>query len=228
MDGSLGYQVVRSKKRRRTISLRIKDDGKIVVFVPHRTLEEEIERFIEKSRSWVSKRLSERERLIRETEKSIVPGERFLYLGESHPLSIEFNGNKGPPLRLSFGRFILEESRVHEARDLFTQWYKSEAKEILKGRIDFYSHRLLLFPKAVRITNARFRWGSCSGDNRLSFSWRIMMAPLDVIDYILIHELVHIREKNHSKGFWTCLESIIPNYKIHRAWLKTHGQTLRV
>ena len=208
------------------MSLRIKEDGKIVIYVPYRTLQEEIERFIEKSRSWVSQRLSERERSIRETKKGFAPDERFFYLGESYPLSIESNGNQGPPLKLSFGKFILDQNRVNEARDLFTRWYKNEAKETLRERVDYYSHRLLLFPKAVRITSARSRWGSCSGDNRLSFSWRIMMASLDVIDYILIHELAHIREKNHSKRFWNYLESIIPDYKERRIWLKENGYSL--
>jgi predicted metal-dependent hydrolase len=226
MDRVLSYQVIRSEKRRRTISLRIKEDGKIVIYVPYRTMQEEIERFIEKSRSWVSQKLLERERSIRETKRGFAPGERFFYLGESYPLSIESNGNKGPPLKLSFGKFILDKNRVDEARDLFTLWYRAEAKETLKERVDYYSHRLLLFPKAVRITSARSRWGSCSGDNRLSFSWRIMMASLDVIDYILIHELAHIKEKNHSKRFWNYLESIIPDYKERRIWLKENGYSL--
>ena len=208
------------------MSLRIKDDGKIVIYVPHRTLPEEIERFIEKSRSWVSRKVSERENSVREAERGFVQGERFLYLGEAYPLSMEANGDKGPPLKLSFGRFILDQDRVNEAKDLFTQWYRAEARENLEGRIDYYSHHLLLFPKAVRITSARSRWGSCSGDNRLSFSWRIIMAPLDVIDYIIIHELAHIREKNHSRRFWSYLESIVPDYKERRNWLKENGYSL--
>jgi predicted metal-dependent hydrolase len=226
MDEVRGYQVIRSKKRRRTMSVRIKEDGKIVIYVPYRTMQDEIERFIEKSRSWVSQRLSERERSIRETKRGFAPGERFFYLGESYPLSIEPNGDKGPPLKLSFGKFILDGNRIDEARDLFTQWYRAEAKETLEERVDYYSHRLLLFPKAVRITSARSRWGSCSSDNRLSFSWRIMMASLDVIDYILIHELAHIKEKNHSRRFWSYLESVIPDYKERRIWLKENGYSL--
>ncbi len=208
------------------MSLRIKEDGKIVIYVPHRTTQEEIERFIDKSRSWVSRQLSERERSIRETKKVYAPGEKFFYLGEAYPLSIEANGNRKQPLRLSFGKFILDGNRVHEAKDLFAQWYRAEAKRILEERVDYHSHRLHLFPKAVRITSARVHWGSCSGDNRLSFSWRIMMAPLKVIDYILIHELVHIREKNHSKRFWSYLGSIVSDYKEQRIWLKANGYSL--
>ncbi|HSB07579.1 MAG TPA: M48 family metallopeptidase [Thermodesulfobacteriota bacterium] len=78
----------------------------------------------------------------------------------------------------------------------------------------------------MKITSAKSRWGSCSRDNNLCFSWRIIMAPLNVLDYVLIHELVHIKEKNHSKRFWSHLEAVIPDYKKHRHWLRAHGNLL--
>jgi predicted metal-dependent hydrolase len=219
----LSYQLIRSKKRRRTISLQVKEDGKIVICAPHHTPKWEIEKFIKEKQSWIVNKISEKEKQIKEVEKRFQSGERFLYLGEWYPLEIHESDHKEPPLRLSFGNFILNKDHIEGARDLFIQWYKREAKEKIVGRIDYYSHRLHLFPKGIRITNARSRWGSCSRDNRLSFGWRIIMASLAVIDYVLIHELVHIREKNHSKKFWANLESILPDYRKHRLWLKEKG-----
>jgi len=224
----LSYHLIRSKKRRRTISLRIKEDGKIVIYAPHHTPKWEIEKFIKEKQIWIVNKISEKEKQIIEAEKTFLSGERFLYLGEWYPLEIHEFDHKEPPLRLSFGKFILNKDHIEGARDLFIKWYKREAKEKIVGRIDYYSHRLHLFPRGIRITNARSRWGSCSRDNRLSFSWRIIMASLTVIDYILIHELVHIREKNHSKRFWTTLESILPDYRKHRLWLKENGHLLQV
>jgi len=224
----LSYHLIRSKKRRRTISLRIKEDGKIVIYAPHHTPKWEIEKFIKEKQIWIVNKISEKEKQIKEAEKTFLSGERFLYLGEWYPLEIHEFDHKEPPLRLSFGKFILNKDHIEGARDLFIKWYKREAKEKIVGRIDYYSHRLHLFPRGIRITNARSRWGSCSRDNRLSFSWRIIMASLTVIDYILIHELVHIREKNHSKRFWTTLESILPDYRKHRLWLKENGHLLQV
>ena len=226
MDIPLSYQLVRSRKRRKTISLHIREDGKIIVYAPYHTPKGEIEKFIEEKQSWVVKKISEKERAIRRAEKEFVRGEEFLYLGESYPLEIQDTHHREHPLKLSFGRFVLDEHHIKEARGLFIQWYKKEARARITERIDHYSRRLHLFPKGIKITSAKNRWGSCSRDNRLCFSWRIIMASLSIIDYILIHELVHIKEKNHSRRFWNDLESIIPDYRKHRLWLKENGQSL--
>jgi len=226
MHNGLNFQLIRSKRRRKTISLYIKEDGRIVICVPYHTPKGEIEGFIKERESWVIKKISEKERSIKETEKAFIPGEKFLYLGESYPLEIGDTNQKGLPLKLSFGKFILDKDHLEEARDVFIHWYKREAKEKIEGRVHYFSNRLQLFPKGLKITSAKYRWGSCSRDSRLSLSWRIIMAPLSVIDYVLIHELVHIKEKNHSKRFWTYLETILPDYRKHRLWLKENGHRL--
>ena len=222
------YQLIRSKKRRRTISLQVKGDGKVVVYAPFRTPEWEVEKFVTGKRSWIRRKQSERELSSKRKEKKFLPGEEFLYLGESYPLDIQSSNNHGHPLMLSFGRFVLDKAHIKEARALFIQWYKKEAKEKLGGRISYHCNRLQLYPEGFRITSAKCRWGSCSADNRLSLSWRIMMAPLNVIDYVLIHELVHIREKNHSKRFWSYLEKFVPEYRQYRLWLRTNQDLLQI
>jgi len=227
MGQPLNIQLIRSKKRKKTISLRIKEDGRIVLHVPYHTPKGEIERFIKEKETWVIKKISEKERSIKETEKAFTPGEKFLYLGESYPLEIRESDHQGPSLKLSSGKFILDQGHIEEAKDIFILWYKREAKVIIAGRIDYYSNRLRLFPKGIKITSPKHRWGSCSRDNRLSFSWRMIMAPLTIIDYILIHELAHIKEKNHSRRFWRYLESILPDYRRQRLWLKENGHRLR-
>jgi len=226
MDNGLNFQLIRSKRRRKTISLHIKEDGRIVIYAPYHTPRGEVEGFIKEKGSWIIKKISEKERSIKETEKAFIPGEKFLYLGECYPLEIEKVNNKNVPLKLSFGKFVLDQGHAAKAKDLFTQWYKKEAKEKIEERVHYFSHRLELFPKGLKIRSAKYRWGSCSRDNRLSFSWRIIMAPLSVIDYVLIHELVHIKEKNHSKRFWASLEAILPEYREHRFWLKENGHRL--
>ncbi len=226
MHNGLNFQLVRSKRRRKTISLCIKEDGRIVISVPYHTPKGEIEGFIKEKESWIIKKFSGKERSIKEAEKAFTPGEKFLYLGESYPLEIGDTNYRGLPLKLSFGKFILDKDYLKEARDVFIHWYKREAKGKIEGRVHYFSNRLKLFPKGFKITSAKYRWGSCSRDSRLSFSWRIIMAPLSVIDYVLIHELVHIKEKNHSKRFWTYLETILPDYRKHRFWLKENGYRL--
>lgn len=224
----LSYSFIRSKKRRRTISLHIKEDGRIVIYAPYRTPKWEIEKFLQEKESWISDKVSEKEKRLREAEKTFQPGEKFLYLGEWYPLEMQERGNRGSPLKLAFGKFILNGDHMADARDLFCDWYKREAKEKIKERVDYYSHRFQLVPEGIKITSARSRWGSCSRDNRLSFSWRIIMASLSVIDYVLIHELAHIREKNHSKKFWDYLESLFPGYRKQRHWLRENGHLLQI
>ncbi len=220
------YYLIRSRKRRKTISLQIKEDGKVVIRAPYYTPATEVEKFINERQSWVEKKLSEKERKIREARRAFVSGEEFLYLGERYPLEIGDGPGRASPLTLSFGKFFLNRERAVHARDLFIAWYKREAERRLSERLSYYTERLCLFPKGMRITSARSRWGSCSRDNRLSFSWRIVMASLRVIDYILIHELAHIREKNHSRRFWGLVESIMPDYRERRLWLKKNGHLL--
>ena len=224
----LSYHLIRSKKRRKTISLHIKEDGKIVIYTPYHTPQWEIEKFIKDKQSWIVEKISEKEKRVKEAERTFHPGEKFLYLGEWYPLEMQESRGKEPPLKLVFGKFILNHDHIEEARDLFSHWYKREAKEKITERVEYYSKRFQLFPEGIKITSARSRWGSCSRDNRLSFSWIVIMASLAVIDYILIHELAHIREKNHSKKFWTYLESILPDYRKHRRWLRENGHLLQL
>jgi len=226
MENGLNFQLIRSKKRRKTISLHIKEDGRIVIYVPYHTPKGEIEKFIKEKQSWIVEKISEKEKFTKQPNKAFIPGEQFLYLGESYPLEIGDTNPKGLPLKLSFGKFLIDQGHAAKAKDLFTQWYKREAKERIEERVHYFSNRLQLVPKGLKITSAKHRWGSCSRDNRLSFSWRIIMAPLRIIDYVLIHELVHIKEKNHSKRFWTSLETILPDYRKHRFWLKENGHRL--
>lgn len=125
-----------------------------------------------------------------------------------------------------FPRTSLSKSELHD-KDLrkhyFVLWYKRKAREYFRERVDFFSRMLKLQPGSLKITSARSRWGSCSEDNNLAFSFRLIMAPAAVIDYVVVHELMHIREKNHSPGFWRQVASVMPQYKLHRRWLKDNN-----
>jgi predicted metal-dependent hydrolase len=220
--------MIKSKRRRKTISLCIKENGEIVIRAPFRTSKKEVEEFIKEREAWVVEKLVEEEKRRKELQKAFVPKEKFLYLGEAYPLEIDDSDRNDLPLKLSFGNFVLKKDRIEEARSLFVEWYKREAKEKIEGRLRYYGDRFHLFPKGTRITAAKSRWGSCSRDNRLSFSWRIIMAPLKIIDYVLVHELVHIKEKNHSRNFWAALEKILPDYRERRVWLRKNGNRLQV
>jgi predicted metal-dependent hydrolase len=227
----INYILFRSKARKRTISIQVMADGRVVIRAPYRTSQREIDRFFIAKTEWVKKKLLERENSPRKDAGkpvAFISGEKFLYLGEFYPLEFHNIDGRKSPLCLYRGIFMLDENRAADARTLFIKWYKDEARRLLEDRVNYYSSSLELFPKGIRITSAQSRYGSCSPDNKLSFTWRLVMSPLDVIDYIIIHELMHIKEKNHSRRFWDLVKASVPDYKRHNLWLKEYGHFLRI
>ena len=227
----MDYRLIRSKKRKRTMTIRIKADGAVEVRVPYKTPQRDIDAFFKEKTPWVHKILKEREgRLRGETAqpKQFISGERFLYLGEGYPLELcDMNGRRDA-LILSYGKFLFDEKRAGEAEEIFVNWYKKRAKELFTERVAYYSRQLNLFQEGIKITSAFSRYGSCSPKNHLSFTWRLVMVPLVVIDYIIIHELIHIKVKNHSKEFWESVRIAMPDFRTHKRWLKENGHSLKL
>ena len=224
----LNYRIVRSKNRKRTMTLKLERTGAVVILVPDRTPKEEIHRFFNSKVPWIHKKLSEYRESAENlhTPRRFAPGEKFLYLGEEYPLEV----TQGPTSRLalSHGSFILSRNHATDERQVFIRWYKMRAQEIFAERVAFYARDMGLTFNGIRVTSARTRYGSCSFDNRLSFSYRLVMAPYNIIDYIIVHELAHVRIKNHSRDFWKYVETRLPGYRQSKAWLKAKGILLDV
>lgn len=108
----------------------------------------------------------------------------------------------------------------------FLKDYKKQALQIISSRVRYYAESLMLTPSAIKVNSARRRWGSCSRRGSLNFSYRLMFAPLPVIDYVVVHELVHMRQLNHSRAFWNSVAEVLPNFRKHHRWLKEHGHRL--
>jgi predicted metal-dependent hydrolase len=219
---NINYIVKRSRKRKRTISLQISDNSELVIAAPYFTPAAEINRFVQEKQNWIHKTIQKRkEDSIKNKSKEYITGEMFYYLGESFPLETFFEQNERKGLVFWGNRFYLNTTdAAEEGISYFASWYKKKAKIHFRQRVDFYSHELNLRAKSVKITSANKRWGSCSADNNLSFGFRLIMAPQDIIDYVIVHELMHIKEKNHSAAFWKLIEVVMPEYKVHRRWLK--------
>jgi len=224
----LSYQIVRSKNRKRTMTLKLERNGAVIILVPEKTPNEEIDCFFRSKILWITKRLEEYRKLVGKTggSRRYVTGERFFYLGEEYPL--EVIDGRSAKLSLYRGVFRLCSDHNADGREMFRAWYRARARDIFAERVDFYGRRLDLSWKGIRITSARTRYGSCSSDDRLSFSYRLVMAPYDVIDYIVVHELAHIRVKNHSKRFWEYIEKVMPDYKRRKEWLAARGHLLDI
>lgn len=211
------------------MTLKVERSGMVVILVPAKTPKEEIRHFFQSKVPWINKKLSEFKEgseNLREPRK-YTSGETFPYLGEEFRLEIVEGRASG--LVLSHGIFVLTaDGAPVDGRELFLRWYRERAHEIFTERALFYGRQLGIELKSIRITSARTRYGSCSWDDRLSFSYRLVMAPYSVIDYIVVHELAHVRIKNHSKNFWDYIEDIMPDYRERKNWLKKYGHTLEI
>ena len=215
-------RIVRSK--RKTLALEIACDAGLIVRVPEGASLDYIEKVVYEKRFWIQKKQKiTREKYEKMAPKEFVNGEGFLYLGNTYRLSIVARGD----VPLSFDKeFWLSRNYLLNARQVFITWYKQEAYQKIKERLDWYSTLFGFKYNKFKITDARKRWGSCSVKGNLHFSWRLIMAPLKIIDYVVIHELVHLREKNHSKKFWSKVKVLLSDYERHREWLKVNGDLL--
>jgi predicted metal-dependent hydrolase len=229
-DGVKVYQVIRSKRRKKTMTLQITREGKVVIRTPLRTLDGEIERFFHSRQGWIEKKLNGKE--MREDlagkPREFVTGEEFFYLGDAYPLEISDSNGARKALILSRGKFLLARDKESQAKEMFVTWYRERAREVIEERVGFWGSRFGLTPSRITITSSWHRYGSCSAVNSLSFSWRLLMAPYPVIDYVIVHELAHIREKNHSKKFWRYLEGLMPAYETQKRWLRENSHLLRL
>ncbi|MAT42199.1 MAG: metal-dependent hydrolase [Anaerolineaceae bacterium] len=216
-------QIIRSK--RKTIALVVQTDGKLIVRAPLRTTKKDIEQLVQQQEDWILKKQAEM--LIRAKQNQprlFVEKEEFYYLGHLYPLMIVNQALE--TLKFEKNTFRMTASLQPYGAQVFKEWYRVQAKRILTERVAYYAKKHGFQYKKVRITSASSRWGSYSTSGTLSFPWRLVMAPIDMIDYVVVHELVHSRFQNHSKDFWNGVAAIMPDYKERRKWFKLHGSQL--
>lgn len=216
-------KLIRSK--RRTIAIIIERDGGVTVRAPMRVSQAEITSFVREKSSWI---IRTREKLISISEtpaKQYGDEETFLFLGSFFNLKLV--KPQRPSLKFD-NVFTLSHTAQKRGAATFTRWYKQRAYDVISERVAHYAKKYNFAPKQVKITSAKTRWGSCSPNGTLNFTWRLVMAPLDVIDYVVVHELVHLRVKDHSSKFWKAVEAIYPEYKKQRKWLRENGEKLNL
>lgn len=215
-------KIIRSK--RKTFALEIKQDATLIVRAPEYASAEAIQRVVYKKRFWIREKQEFMRRKYRKiTPKEFVNGEGFLYLGKFHKLNIVDNAKS--PLNFN-GVFELSRDHIQQAKELLIDWYKEQAYTKISERISWYSSISGLSYNRISITDAQKRWGSCSPGGNLNYSWRLIMAPLRVVDYVVVHELAHLEEKNHSDKFWSKLRIMLPEYEQHKKWLEENGHLL--
>ncbi|NIA10780.1 MAG: DUF45 domain-containing protein [Nitrospiraceae bacterium] len=216
-------QIIR--QRRKTISLEVTPHATLVVKVPYYLTDNDVRAAVKRHMLWIERRLKNIEAAPSFKEKKFVSGESFLYLGRSYRLLIV----KEQKEALKFdNNFYLVEGKRQKAKEIFVNWYKRAAKDFVLKRVNMYTNKIGVEYESVKINSAKKRWGSCSHSGNLNFSYRLIMAPVSVVDYVVVHELCHILEHNHSKRFWRNVKVVLPHYEKNKLWLKENSYLLNI
>lgn len=214
-------KIIRSK--RRTVALIITKDGSLIVRAPFKTPLNYIEDFVNQKQLWILKKQSAvREYLQNNKSKEFRDGENFWYLGEAYQLKIDENKKITLTEYLHFPFSFITNPKEH-----LIVWYKQQALKIIAERAFVFSKITGLKYKSIKINSAKKRLGSCSFCGNINFTWRLIMTPLYVIDYVVVHELAHLEVKNHSKQFWDKVRSILPEYEQAKKYLKENRAVLQ-
>lgn len=228
--------VLKRSDRARHFRMQIGQDRQLTIVVPKRAMRFQIRRFVSEHQSWIKKQV---ERL--KTEKDLCPpheykeGEVFFYFGEKIYLSIEPHKLKRPKVKVAGDQLqvflfksVSKSEGVKQVKSAVEGFYKKKAEEAIHDRLQFFNEHYGFKYNRVSLRNQKSRWGSCSRLKNLNFNWRLIMAPIEVIDYVVVHELCHLKQMNHSPKFWKLAEETIPNYKEVRKWLRKNEYLLRV
>lgn len=220
---------IKRGRRKKTVALQIQPNSTVVVLSPYLLDKDKIKEIVLKRARWIMQKQEKIKKLNAEMpKKEFVSGESFPYLGREYRLKvIKSKNEKSPSCKLMSGRFYVEVNNKFSGRaaskivkEKLREWYIERAKEKINGRVQRYSKLIGITPQKIVIRNQEKRWGSCSHSGVLRFNWKVIMSPISVLDYVIVHELCHLLIKNHSDTFWNKLSSIVPDYKKKREWLK--------
>jgi predicted metal-dependent hydrolase len=223
------YRVL-SSARRRTISIEVRDAEVIVRSppgVPHRTLHQ----MVCHKRAWVLKKLTaQRSQLVRIPEYSYLSGSTMPWLGRPVILAVHHGAVGGVQFRDGELRVTLSrrsrQPDTEQARVLVCRWYREQALSLLTAKSSALAGRLGLDYREVKVRVTRTKWGHCTSSGILQYNWHIVLAPEPVVDYLVAHEVCHLRHMNHSADFWALVASVCPDYRVLRKWLKANGRCL--
>jgi predicted metal-dependent hydrolase len=204
------------------------EDG--VVVVPRTLTQERIKRLLDDKKLWIQQKIALHPQAKVTNEKQYVSGEAFSYLGRNYRLKV--NEGELTPIKLSQGRLTMSAPKGSSEPKLIkyalTSWFRRRAELKLREKIMRYSPIVGVETNSYKVKDFQSRWGSCTPSGRVDFNWKIIMAPNRVVDYVVVHELCHLKQHDHSPKFWKLVENIMPDYAESKEWLRVHGASLMV
>jgi predicted metal-dependent hydrolase len=221
---NLIYTTVRSAKRKK-LTITVERDSSILVLAPESATDEAIDRVVQSKRQWLFEKLQNAPKYqgTHAPGKEVVSGESALYLGREYRITM----TDASDARVVFDRaFVIPQGDRLQTRQAFRDWYQAQAQEVILPRVQRLALELGVGLAEAVIVDDRLRWGSCTAKNNVRLNWRLIKAPMSVIDYVIVHELAHLIEGNHTPTFWNIVRAKVPGAEKSKAWLKEHGQIL--
>jgi len=209
---------VRHSDRRRTMQITVDRGGELILSVPTDCPPQTMERFAHEKRFWVYAHLAEKELLHRtKPTKVFISGEGFPYLGRHYRLLLV--AARSVPVKLEAGRLRMRRADAHEGQKHLRSWYAERATDWLRRRVRLWAPRVGKTPASITVQDLGFRWGSCGKGDRVYFHWKTILLPPRVIEYVIVHELVHLGEAHHTPAFWNRVERVLPDFASRKRWL---------
>jgi len=226
---------IKRRPYKRSLTLSVQLDGTLRLVVPASARPKEMMAFIEKNLPWVEEMKAKFESVRRlHPPQKFLPGEKLPLLGRHYDLhfdfadvskiSIKMVGLAENQIRIRIPQLseITSEVSQQKIRTAIQAYFKKCGEEIIKLRLELFSRKMELFPSSISFRNQKTRWGSCGPTGKICLNWRLIIAPLEVIDYVVVHELAHLRHADHSKNFWNLVAQHFPDWKTQRRWLSSH------
>ncbi len=231
---AIPYTIAESK-RSSYLRLEMGFQG-LKVVKPVRVSLREVERLLETKRNWILKHYQRFQAgQAAQPQRFWKTGESLLYRGQSYPLRFFNHPQEQLHIALQQGEFHIflnphwsAVERKTFLEQAFRLWFKQKAEVVIRERLAYFCRRSGFTFNTLRIKEQKTRWGSCSHKGNLNFNWKLLMAPPWILDYIVIHEICHLKYLNHSRDFWQLVEQYMPNYREAEAWLKKNGNKLRL
>ncbi|OPY72852.1 MAG: hypothetical protein A4E62_00735 [Syntrophorhabdus sp. PtaU1.Bin002] len=208
---NLDFEVRRSA-RRKTSELTVDRTGELVLHAPESASTDELYRWAESKLVWVHRKLITKEAQAGKTViLNVVSGETIAYLGRNYRLKLV--DRQDVPLKLHGEWFCLKKTEQQKASVLFRDWYRTSGTRWVEKRIATWTRKIGVVPQKIGVGDLGFRWGSCGRTGALRFNWRLFSLPVKLIDYVIVHEMAHLQERNHTPEFWRILDRVLPDWR---------------
>jgi predicted metal-dependent hydrolase len=208
------------------MSIIIERDRSVVVRVPFDTNETLIDQEVQKRKRLIQRKIDHNQKYPpQRTIKEFVTGESLMFLGNYYKLFVIDEAIEGVVFD---NKFFIGKEHQRKANQLFKEWYIKEATEILVPKAKAIADKIGVHYNNINILDLKYRWGSCTPKDNIHLNWRLIKAPITVIEYIIVHELTHLLEANHTTEFWNRVAAQLPNYEKAKLWLKENGHELEV